>query len=72
MPNLKLYKVSEAAEITGLSVATWRSWILHRRIAVVRLGRAVRVPQSELDRLITEGTSPARCAILSPRNVESR
>ena len=65
MPNTKLYKVSEVAEITGLSEATWRSWILHRRVSVVRLGRSVRIPQSEIDRLITEGTVPARRSFLA-------
>jgi excisionase family DNA binding protein len=59
---MKLYRVSEAADITGLSLATWRSWILHRRVGVVRLGRSVRIAQEELDRIVREGTTPARRA----------
>lgn len=64
---MKLYKVSEAAEITGLSVATWRSYVLRQKVSVVRLGRAVRISQTEIDRLIAEGTSPARTELVSFR-----
>ena len=60
--EMKLYRVSEASEITSLSLATWRSWILHRRVEVVRLGRSVRISQEELDRIVREGTTPARRA----------
>jgi excisionase family DNA binding protein len=56
----KLLKVPEAAELLALSKKTVWAWIGDRRIGVVRLGRAVRVPMSEIDRLIEEGTTPAR------------
>lgn len=55
----KLLKVPEAAEMLALSQKTIWQWIGERRIGVVRLGRAVRVPQSEIDRLMEEGTTPA-------------
>lgn len=56
----KLLKVPEAAGMLALSQKTVWQWIGERRIEVVRLGRAVRVPLSEVERLIEEGTSPAR------------
>ncbi len=58
MPS-RLLRVPEAAEMLALSPKTVWQWIGERRILVVRLGRAVRVPQSEIDRLMEEGTTPA-------------
>jgi excisionase family DNA binding protein len=46
----------------ALSQKTIWQWIGARRIGVVGLGRAVRVPQSEIDRLVEEGTTPAKRA----------
>lgn len=60
MPIGKLVKVPEAAEILALSQKTVWQWIGERRIGVVRLGRAVRVPVSEIERLLEEGSTPAR------------
>jgi hypothetical protein len=36
-----------------------RAWIRTRRIGHVRLGRAIRIPYSEVERLLTEGRVPA-------------
>lgn len=55
----KLFKVPEAAEMLALSQKTVWQWIGERRIGVVRLGRAVRIPLSEIERLMEEGTTPA-------------
>ena len=52
--------VRQAAERLGLRESTLRAWIAQRRISVVRLGRAVRILPEEVDRLISEGTMPAR------------
>ena len=60
MATIKLLKVPEAAAMLALSAKTIWQWIGMRRICVVRLGRAVRVPQTEIDRLMEEGTTPAR------------
>ena len=60
MAPAKLLKVPEAADMLALSQKTVWQWIGERRIGVVRLGRAVRIPQSEIDRLLEEGTTPAR------------
>lgn len=59
MPIAKLLKVPEAAELLALSQKTVWQWIGERRIGVVRLGRAVRIPITEIDRLLQEGTTPA-------------
>jgi len=56
----KLLRVAQVAELLGLKECTVRSWIAGRRIAVVRLGRAVRVIDEEVERLIAEGTIPAK------------
>ncbi len=56
----KLLKVPEAAEMLALSQKTVWQWIGERRIGVVRLGRSVRIPVSEIERLLEEGTTPAR------------
>jgi excisionase family DNA binding protein len=52
--------ISETAEILGLKEPTIRAWIRDRRIDVVRLGRRVKVPVSEIRRLIEEGRQPRR------------
>ena len=52
--------VTQAASDLGLSVHTMRAWISQRRIGYVRLGRAVRIPESEVLRLLEEGFVPAK------------
>jgi excisionase family DNA binding protein len=54
----RLLTVLEAAEVLALKPKTVRAWIAARRIASVRLGSAVRVPVSEVERLIEDGTTP--------------
>ena len=51
--------VNETADELGLSVGTIRLWIRKRHIGYVRLGRAVRIPASEIRRLVERGTVPA-------------
>lgn len=55
---MKLMTITQAAEMTQLSPATWRAWILRRKVRVVRLGRCVRIPEDEIIRLVLEGTVP--------------
>jgi excisionase family DNA binding protein len=55
----KCYTVFEAEDLTGRKASTWRSDILKKKIAVVRIGRSVRIPESEIKRLLAEGYSPA-------------
>jgi excisionase family DNA binding protein len=51
--------VREAAAALNISVHTVRSWIATRRIGFVRLGRAIRIPITECERIVDEGTVPA-------------
>jgi excisionase family DNA binding protein len=55
-----MFTVRQAAERLGLRESTLRAWIAQRRIGVVRLGRALRIQPDEGERLIAEGTIPAR------------
>ena len=57
----ELLRVSEFAESGNIQESTVRAWLLRGKISFVRLGgRAIRIPKSELDRLISEGAVPAR------------
>ena len=53
--KLKLLTVYEAEELTSRSVSAWRKDILEKSIAYVKLGRSVRIPLSEIKRLINAG-----------------
>jgi excisionase family DNA binding protein len=48
--------IAQTAEELGLSPATIRAWIRQRRIGYVRLGRAIRIPASEIQRIVERGT----------------
>lgn len=56
----KLLTAAQVAEALGLKESTIRAWIAQRRIGVVRLGRAIRINPEEAQRLIAEGTVPAK------------
>jgi excisionase family DNA binding protein len=56
----RLLKIREAAERTATRESTWRAWILRRRVTFVKMGRAVRIPESALEALIAKGTIQAR------------
>jgi excisionase family DNA binding protein len=57
----RLLRVPEFAERLGLRPSTVRAWILHRRVAFVRIGqRAIRIPETEVQRIIGAGFVPAR------------
>lgn len=58
--NLSLLKVDEFAKALGVTPAAIRRWILEQKITTVRLGRLVRVPAGEVQRLINAGTRPAQ------------
>jgi len=57
----RLLRVSEFAERLGIQPSTARAWLLARRISKVKVGRrAIRIPESEAERIISEGFVPAR------------
>lgn len=51
----RLLKVSEVADALSVSEQTIRHWLSEGKISYVKLGRATRVSEHELRRLIAEG-----------------
>jgi excisionase family DNA binding protein len=56
----RLLTVKEAAQRTGHKEATWRAWILLRKVPYHKVGRSIRIAESDLVRLIEESRIPAR------------
>ena len=56
----QLLSIPQFAKLLNVTVSCIRRWILARRINVVKVGRLVRIPRTEFDRIITEGTRAAR------------
>jgi excisionase family DNA binding protein len=56
----KLLSVREAAERLALRESTIRAWLLFRKLPKIKVGRAVRIPEEAISRLIEENTTPAR------------
>jgi len=61
----KLFRVGAAAHELGLHPMTVRRWIKAGRIQVVQVGREVRVPRSEIERIV--GTVDGRLLVLYGR-----
>ncbi len=58
-----LLEIEIAAHHLGISVSLMRVWIAKQKIGVVRISpNQVRVPTSEVNRIITAGRVPARPA----------
>jgi excisionase family DNA binding protein len=56
-----LLTVRQAAEQLSVTEAAIRRWLLERRIASVKVGRRlVRIPATEVQRLVEAGLRPAR------------
>ena len=56
----RLLTVREAAARTGHKEATWRAWILLRKVPYHKVGRSIRIAESDLTRLIEESRVPAK------------
>ncbi|GAA2741489.1 helix-turn-helix domain-containing protein [Terrabacter aerolatus] len=52
----RLLTVEDAAKVLGTTARFPRRLIAERRIRFVRVGRHVRIPESELQEFINEGT----------------
>jgi excisionase family DNA binding protein len=59
VPGNEPRTVAQAAQELNLSRATIRAWIAQRRLGHIRLGRAVRVPAQEIQRVLEVGYVPA-------------
>jgi len=57
-----LLSVTQFADALGVTPACIRRWILERKITTVKLGRLIRIPASEVERLVNSGLRPARPA----------
>jgi excisionase family DNA binding protein len=57
---MKLLTLKEAADRLAISLATIRSWVWHRKIEVVKIGRCVRIKEEVLDDLISRSTVPPK------------
>lgn len=55
----RLRSLPTAAEALGVSVKTLRGWIYRRSIPYVKVGRAVRISDETIQRIIDRGTMPA-------------
>ena len=51
--------VAEAAARFNVSPHTVRSWIAQGKLGYVKLGRAVRIPPTEIQRVLAGGSVPA-------------
>jgi excisionase family DNA binding protein len=57
--DTKLLTIEQAAERLGLKPVTIRMWASARKIARVKINRAVRIPEGEIIRIIERGLIPA-------------
>jgi excisionase family DNA binding protein len=57
---MQLLTLQEAAARLGLKVATLRFWVWQRKIGFVRVGRSVRIREETIERIIEQGSVPAK------------
>jgi excisionase family DNA binding protein len=58
----QLLSIPQFAQLLNVTASCIRRWVLERRISVVKVGRLTRIPKTEFDRIIAEGTRTARRA----------
>jgi excisionase family DNA binding protein len=56
----RLISFEQAQSLTGIKVSTWRAWAAIRKIPVVRLGRRIKLRESDLEKLVEASLVPAR------------
>jgi excisionase family DNA binding protein len=61
--KISLLRVDEFALQLNVTIACVRRWVMLRKVSVVHVGRLVRIPADELDRIVREGTIPASAPI---------
>ena len=64
--NQVLLTVDAVAKVLSVTPACIRRWVFERKIATVKLGRLVRIPSDEVQRLIQSGLRPAQGRKRSP------
>ena len=55
-----LLTVTEFADALRVKPSCVRRWIREEKVTIVHVGRLVRIPSAEVNRIIHEGTRPAR------------
>ena len=58
--NQVLFTVGTVAKVLSVTPACIRRWIFDRKITTVKLGRLVRIPSDEVQRLIQSGLRPTQ------------
>ncbi len=58
--EVRYLSVPQFAAPLGVTKACIRRWILERKITTVKFGRLVRIPSTEMERLVNSGLRPAR------------
>jgi len=53
-----LLTIAESAALLRVKPSCIRRWIWERKIAIVHVGRLVRVPHAEVNRIVQQGTRP--------------
>lgn len=51
----ELLTIPEFAARLNVTIACIRRWIIEKRVTTVKLGRLVRIPATEADRLVEDG-----------------
>ena len=64
----KLFKPRRVGQILGLTERTIRQWIATQTIEVVKIHGSVRIPATEVERLIREGRRPALLGRTHPQS----
>jgi len=59
-PESSLITVQDAAKFLAVSTSTLYGWVWQRRIPFVKVGRALRFEQSELQKFIQSNRFPVR------------
>ena len=54
-----LLTLEQASQRLGMKVVTLRMWASRRKIARCKIGRSVRIPESEIARIIESSLIPA-------------
>jgi excisionase family DNA binding protein len=56
----QLLSIPQFAQLLNVTTSCIRRWALERRISVVKVGRLTRIPKTEYERIVAEGTRTAR------------
>ena len=66
--NQVLFTVDAVAKVLSVTPACIRRWIFDRKITTVKLGRLVRIPPDEVQRIIQSGLRPTQERTSSPES----